>query len=259
MRIAAGVEYDGSAYCGWQRQAGSLTVQESLEIALSQIADEPVTVVAAGRTDSGVHACGQVVHFQSANDRPIYSWVRGANTLLPDGVAVLWAKPVDQGFHARFAALSRRYCYVILNRPIRPTYLAKRVAWDYRELDVNRMQQAAALLLGRHDFNAYRASGCQAKSSVREVYRLDVVRRGQWVLIEVEADAFLRHMVRNLAGVLMAIGAGEQRPEWAQAVLRSRDRTAGGVTATAAGLYLVAVAYPERYQLPAPATSLPFW
>lgn len=259
MKLALGVEYDGSRYHGWQRQAEQPTVQQALETALSQIADAPVSIVAAGRTDTGVHACGQVIHFWCSKARSPYAWVRGSNTLLPQDIAVLWAEPVDDSFHARFSALGRRYCYVILNRPIRPTYLSERVAWEYRSLDVERMTEAAKPLIGLHDFSAYRASSCQAKSSVRDLHRLDVSRRGEWVIIDVEANSFLHHMVRNLAGVLIAIGAGEAHPEWAEQVLRSRNRICGGVTAPAEGLYFMSANYPDEYNLPSPPCGLPFW
>ncbi|MDH3689634.1 MAG: tRNA pseudouridine(38-40) synthase TruA [Gammaproteobacteria bacterium] len=259
MNLVVGVEYDGSSYCGWQRQNTGPSVQETLEAALSTIADEPVKVTAAGRTDTGVHACGQVVHFRCTKKRPLCAWVRGSNTVLPDSIVVLWSTIVGEDFHARFSAIARRYCYVILNRAVRPTYLAKRVAWDYRPLDVPRMVAAAPGLIGRHDFSAYRAASCQAKTSVRELRRLDVERRGDWVLIHVEADAFLHHMVRNLAGVLIAIGAREQHPDWAYQVLQSRDRTQAGVTAPPEGLYLMSVTYPDKFDLPCPTLTSPFW
>jgi len=252
VRVAAGVEYDGSGFSGWQLQVGVRTIQGCVEKALSAVADEPIRVVAAGRTDAGVHACGQVIHFETTRSRSEYSWVRGATSNLPDEVALLWAKIVDDHFHARFTATERHYRYLILDRRIRPTYLAKRVTWEYRELEVARMQQATQYLIGIHDFSAFRAMSCQAKSPIRDLRRLDVRRRGRLVCIEAAADGFLHHMVRNLAGVLMTIGAGERRVEWAREVLETRDRALGGITAPAAGLYLVGIQYPEEFCIPRP-------
>jgi len=250
MKFAAGVEYDGSAFCGWQFQDGVRTVQESVERALSIVADEPVRVVTAGRTDSGVHACCQVIHYESSRDRGQSGWVRGVTSNLPGDVALLWVQGVADEFHARFSAIERRYRYLILNRPIRPTYLAGRVTWEFRPLDVERMQQATSYLVGRHDFNAYRAKACQAKSPWRELRRLEVVRCGDMVEIKAHANAFLHHMVRNIAGVLMTIGAGEREPDWAGEVLASRERECGGVTAPPQGLYLESVCYPPQFELP---------
>ncbi len=253
MRFAAGVEYDGSGFSGWQRQAGARTVQDCLEAALSRVADHPVRVVTAGRTDAGVHACAQVVHFDSPRDRGERGWMRGATSNLPEDVAVLWVRRVPEDFHARFSALERCYRYLILNRPVRPTYLARRVTWIYRPLALGPMREAAAHLVGRHDFSAYRAQGCQARTPVRELRRLEVWRRGDLVGIEACANAFLHHMVRNIAGVLIAVGAGERPPVWSREVLEGRQRALGGVTAPPDGLYLAAVRYPECYRLPAPA------
>ena len=250
MRIAMGVEYDGHPFCGWQYQDHSPSVQEALERALTKVADQPLRVICAGRTDTGVHGMGQVVHFDTTAERTERSWVMGTNANLPKSVAVLWAKPVSADFHARFSAQRRRYRYVIFNRPVRPTFLQHRVAWAYRPLDVVRMQAAARPLLGEHDFNAYRAQACQAKSPVRTLYRLDVARHGEFIALDLEANGFLHHMVRNIAGVLMAIGSGEQDVAWSAEVLARRDRTLGGVTAPACGLYLVGVQYPPDFGLP---------
>lgn len=260
MRIAALLEYDGSGFSGWQWQdpvsqpPGGRTVQAVVERALSAVANEPIRVIVAGRTDAGVHACAQVIHFDTRAQRSAYSWVRGTNSNLPPEVALLWAAEIDPEFHARFSATGRRYRYVILNRPVRPAVWAKRVSWEYRPLDVAPMQAAAATLLGTHDFSAYRAIQCQAKNPVRELRKLTVIRRGEMVIIEAHANAFLHHMVRNLAGVLMEIGAGERPAGWAREVLEARDRTAGGITAPANGLYLSEVEYPPRFGLPAVAT-----
>jgi tRNA pseudouridine38-40 synthase len=259
MRIALGIEYDGRPYCGWQYQDHSPSVQAEVEQALSNVAAHPVRVTCAGRTDTGVHAAEQVVHFDTEAIRDGKAWVMGTNTNLPNSVSVLWAQAVDETFHARFSALRRRYRYVIFNRPVRPAVLAGRVAFNFRPLDESRMRAAAQYLLGEHDFNAYRALACQAKSPVRTVYRLDVTRRDELILIDIEANAFLHHMVRNIAGVLMAIGAGELEPEWAKEVLDGRDRSLGGVTAPPDGLYLMEVVYPEVFALPRLPPSSALW
>ncbi len=252
MRIALGLEYDGSAFAGWQvQEPGVRTVQACVEAALSRIADHPVRLICAGRTDAGVHATAQVVHFDTTARRPLHAWVLGTNSHLPEAVAVRWAREVPEDFHARFSARSRCYRYLILNRPVRPTFLARRVTWTHRPLDEARMAEAARDLVGEHDFSAYRALGCQARSPVRTVHRLEVLRRGELVVLEVEANAFLHHMVRNMAGVLMEIGTGRRPVGWAREVLEGRDRTLGGVTAPPDGLYFVGVRYPERYGLPA--------
>lgn len=258
MRIAAIIEYDGSAFCGWQLQDHVRTVQGVVEQALAQVADEPVRVITAGRTDTGVHACGQVIHFDSSALRSNYSWVRGANSNLPDDVSVLWAGQKTPEFHARFSATGRQYRYVILNRPTRSALLNSRVTWDYRPLNVARMRQAASSLIGTHDFSSFRSVHCQAKNPVRELRQLDVEARGPFIHIIASSNAFLHHMVRNLAGVLMTVGAGERPPEWAWEVLQARDRTRGGVTAPSNGLYLIAVEYPEVFEIPhlSPASGL---
>ncbi len=259
MRIALGVEYDGSAFCGWQFQDHSPSVQEAVEKALSKVANEPVRVVCAGRTDTGVHATEQVIHFDTEVERSERSWVYGANANLPKEVAMLWATPIDEEFHARFSAVRRRYRYVIFNRNVRPTFLAWRTSWDYRPLDVARMAQAAQCLVGEHDFSSYRAVGCQAKSPVRTVHDIQLSRHNELIFIDIEANAFLHHMVRNIAGVLMAIGAGERPVDWATEVLEHRDRTLGGVTAPPSGLYLTGVSYPEQFHLPQIRSSAAIW
>ncbi len=256
MRLALGVEYDGSGFSGWQSQPHQRTVQGVVEQALSKVANHPVRIACAGRTDTGVHAAGQVIHFDTEARRTERSWVFGANANLPKDVVILWAKPVPDSFHARFAALRRRYRYVIFNRPVRPTFLARRVTWEYRPLDEQRMRRAASYLVGEHDFNAYRAVACQASSPVRHVYRLDVERQGEMLYIDIEANGFLHHMVRNIAGVLMTIGSGECSPEWAREVLETRDRRLGGVTAAPYGLYFVQVIYPDEFTIPCSVLSL---
>ncbi len=258
-RIALGVEYDGTPFSGWQIQEGVRTVQECVEDALSKVADHPVRVTCAGRTDAGVHATGQVVHVDSEARRDERAWVFGANANLPEEISVIWAKTVDSSFHARFAARRRRYRYVIYNRAVRPTFLAYRVTWVYRPLDESKMAEGARFLVGEHDFSSYRALGCQAKNPVRTINTLEITRRGSFVFIDVEANAFLHHMVRNIAGVLIAIGAGEKPPNWANDVLGYRDRALGGVTAPPHGLYLEGVAYPDAFGLPRISSSALIW
>ena len=251
MRIALGLEYDGADFRGWQAQEpGVRTVQGCLERALSQVADHPVQVVCAGRTDAGVHASAQIVHFDSDANRSVRSWVLGSNSNLPGDINVLWAHTVTDAFHARFSAQARRYRYVIINRSARSALYRRRATWCHTRLDVTRMQEAAQCLLGEHDFSSFRAQACQAKSPVRTVYYLAVTRRCDWVVIDIEANAFLHHMVRNIAGVLMSIGIGEKPVCWAQEVLELRNRALGGVTAPPDGLYLAAVRYAAAFGLP---------
>ena len=251
MRIALGLEYDGRRFHGFECQPVRRTVQAEVEKALARIAASPVRVVCAGRTDAGVHALGQVVHFDTAASRPTRAWVRGTNTYLPPDVTVLWARVVDDGFHARFRALRRRYRYVVVNRSTRPALLDGRVAWEYRPLDARRMRLGARHLVGEHDFSSFRAAGCQARSPVRRVRRLDVSRSGERIVIDAEANAFLQHMVRNIAGTLVAVGSGDREPPWVASVLAARDRRVAGVTAPPGGLYLVGVDYPEAAGIPA--------
>ena len=255
QRIALGLEYDGSAFCGWQTQPAGCAVQDELEAALAQLAGERVSTVCAGRTDAGVHALGQVVHFDTAAQRPLTAWVRGSNALLPPHVAVTWAHVVNPQFHARYSARERRYRYVLLNRPVRPAVDQGRAGWFYAPLDVEAMRIAARALLGEHDFSAFRSSECQSRSPVRELRRLDIERRGDCVLFDFSANAFLHHMVRNLVGALVYVGSGRHPPEWIEEVLRSRDRTRAAPTFDAAGLYLARVVYDDAWGLPASARS----
>ncbi len=250
MKIALALEYDGSGFKGWQAQRGARTVQGSVEAALSKVANHPVKVVCAGRTDTGVHAVGQIAHFETQALRSMRSWVLGGNVNLPVGVTITWAQPVADDFHARFSATSRRYRYIILNRWVRPAVLHAKVAWHHQPLDEGRMQRAAAHLVGEHDFTTFRALACQAKNPVRIVHELDVSRRGDCVYLDVHADAFLYHMVRNIAGVLMAIGTGERPVDWTAELLQMRNRARGGITAPPDGLYLVHVSYAARFGLP---------
>lgn len=251
MRIALGIEYDGAAYHGWQAQApGVASVQDRVDRAVSFVADEPVTVVCAGRTDAGVHATGQVVHFETANERPLRAWTHGVMSRLPDDISVRWAVPVAEDFHARFSAFARRYRYVILNEPARPGILGRHVTWYQRPLDAARMQAGAAHLIGEHDFSSFRAAGCQSRSPMRFLSDLEVRRHGSLVVIEVRANAFLHHMVRNIAGVLMDVGSGRREPDWVASVLAARDRNRATVTAPPYGLYLVQVDYPPHFGIP---------
>ncbi|MGH6636335.1 MAG: tRNA pseudouridine(38-40) synthase TruA [Gammaproteobacteria bacterium] len=250
MKIAFVLEYDGSQYRGWQRQSGVPTVQACLEDALSKVADQRVRGHCAGRTDSGVHAYGQVAHIETHAKRERRSWVFGANANLPRDISVVWAREVEDDFHARFSAIRRTYRYLIFNRSSRGAMVRNHAAWESRALDHSRMQEGAAHLLGTHDFSAFRAQSCQATNPVRTLCQLSVTRLGPFISIVVEANAFLHHMVRNIAGVLMAIGMGKAPPGWALEVLLSRDRTLGGVTAPAEGLYLMQVKYPPQYNIP---------
>lgn len=249
MRIALGIEYDGSPFYGWQRQAHASSVQQIVEEAVSKVADTPTRVYAAGRTDTGVHAMEQIAHFDSSAARDAKAWVTGVNTCLPDSVSILWARPVERDFHARRSAQTRLYRYVILNRTARPALLNRKVTWVFHSLNQTTMQQAASYLQGTHDFSSYRALSCQAKSPIRTVHEINVQQRGEFIYVDVLADGFLHHMVRNVAGVLIAVGKGEQPANWSQTVLQRRDRTLGGVTAPASGLYLVKVQYDDKYGL----------
>lgn len=250
-RFALGIEYDGTDFMGWQRQSHpGRTVQACVEDALTRIADHPVTVTCAGRTDAGVHATGQVAHFDSEARRDLRGWLLGVNSNLPPDVAVQWIRDVPDVFHARFRATARAYRYTVLNRVTRPALERARVTWQYRPLDAARMQAAARALLGRHDFSAFRSVECQAKQPVRTLTRLAVRREGELIIIEAAADGFLHHMVRNIAGVLMAVGEGKRGTEWPRQVLEGRDRTLGGVTAPAHGLCFTAVQYPPEFTIP---------
>jgi len=259
MRIALGIEYDGTSYNGWQRQKTGLGVQQRLEEALSLVANEKVELVCAGRTDTGVHASGQVVHFDTESERSERGWLLGANTNLPEDISVTWVKPVDQDFHARFSAVARSYRYVILNRLERSALHRNRAWWVYEPLDEAPMQAAAQQLLGEHDFSAFRSAACQANTAVREITAISVSRSGDWLTIDVTANAFLMNMVRNIVGSLAAVGLGERGVEWIGGVLEGRDRKAGGITAPPHGLTLVGVEYPEAFGVPAAGCSRAIW
>src|SRR5688572_1417719 len=250
MRIALGLEYDGSRFLGWQTQPGGGTVQDALEPALAQIAGERVAVVCAGRTDRGVHARAQVVHFDTTAQRPASAWVRGVNALLPDTVAVLWSHRVPDEFHARFSALARTYNYELLNRPVRPALAATQVGWFHLPLDVGLMREAAALLVGEHDFSAFRSAECQAKSPVRTIHSLEVVRDGEKIFFLLRANAFLHHMVRNIVGMLVYVGKGSFPPSQVGDVLHSKDRSKAAPTFGPEGLYLEKIEYEAKWGLP---------
>ncbi len=249
-RIALGIEYCGSDFNGWQSQDHGRTVQQTLEQALSTVADNPVKIQCAGRTDSGVHAIHQIIHMDTDAVRTMRSWLLGVNINSPFDVNVNWVQPVCDDFHARFSAQSRSYRYIILNRVARYSLLHKKVTWECRPLDVDAMTSAAECLVGEHDFSSYRAINCQAKSPVRTISHLQLFRRGDYIILDIKANAFLHHMVRNIAGVLMDIGMGRQAIEWASEVMEKHDRTQGGVTAPPDGLYLTQVDYPEKFSIP---------
>lgn len=249
MRLALGISYKGTAYCGWQTQETVPSVQSSLEIALSNVANHPVRVICAGRTDAGVHALGQVIHFDTTAERDERAWLLGTNANLPGDIRVLWVKIVSDDFHARFSATARRYRYVIFNNAIHSALLRGQVTWCHRSLDANRMAEAAQYLLGEHNFNSFRALACQAKSPVRTVHQLDVYRKDKFIFIDIKANAFLHHMVRNIAGMLMAVGSHKREPIWAQELLELRERAKGDVTAVPDGLYFMSVNYPEQFGL----------
>lgn len=254
MKIALGIEYDGSGFHGWQKQIGLSTVQQQVELALSTVAAHPIIVYCAGRTDTGVHAIGQVVHFETTSNRSERAWVLGTNANLPNTITIRWARIVPDDFHARFCALSRTYRYVIYNNPLRPAIGRHNVTWHYRYLDHLRMDEAAQYLRGEHDFTSYRALSCQAKTAIRTISKISVTRKDELVIIDVIANAFLHHMIRNIVGVLISVGAGSQEPIWTQEVLQAKDRTLGGVTAPPYGLCFIAANYHDDYKIP---TQLP--
>lgn len=250
MRIALGLEYDGSRFCGWQSQPSGCGVQDALEASLAAMAGHPVRVSAAGRTDTGVHALVQVVHFDTDTDRPLSAWVRGVNSSLPRSVRVLWAHPVDSEFHARFSARRRSYEYLLINQPVAPALLDGRAGWFHQSLDVEAMRAAAGYLLGEHDFSAFRAAECQAKSPVKTLFQAEVRQQGSAILFRFSAGAFLHHQVRNMVGALIYIGKGSHAPDWMTELLEARDRALAPPTFSPDGLYLVGVDYDGRWGLP---------
>ena len=250
MRIALGIEYDGSRFLGWQTQPGGGSVQDALEPALGAIAGGAVTLTCAGRTDRGVHARGQVAHFDTEAPRPPSAWVRGVNALLPESIAVRWAHPVDGEFHARYSAFARTYRYVLLNRAVRPALAACYAGWHHQPLDVDAMREAARTLTGEHDFSAFRSAECQAKSPVRTLLELSIGKNQDRIDFVLRANAFLHHMVRNIVGTLVYVGKGKHPPRWAREVLESRSRARAAPTFAPQGLYLEAVEYDARWGLP---------
>ena len=251
MRIALGVAYDGAPYAGWQTQPHGRTLQDVLEGALAQFADEPVATTCAGRTDAGVHAVGQVVHFDTTRERALQGWVRGVNRYLPGAIAVQWACTVTPEFHARYSARARHYDYWILNHPVRAPLLHGRVGWVFRPLDVAAMQAAATAVVGTHDFSSFRSAECQARSPERTMSRCEVQRAGSHLVrVRASANAFLHHMVRNLVGALVEVGTGRRSADWMAELLAARDRRLGAPTMDAAGLVLSGVDYDEGFGLP---------
>jgi len=251
MRIALGIEYDGSQFAGWQQQKGDVrTVQGCLEEALSKIADQDIKVICAGRTDTGVHALNQVVHFDFDQPRDPKAWVLGLNTYLPDDISAIWMREVSEDFSARFSAYERSYRYVIQHRVGRPSLLNKRVAWRYGDLDIEKMHQAAQAMIGEHDFTSFRSSQCQAKTALRTMLSLDVTRDGDFIYFDVCANAFLHHQVRNIVGSLLEVGKTVKPVEWIAELIELKDRKQAGPTAPAAGLYLVNVKYPQEFDIP---------
>lgn len=258
LRLAVGIEYDGTRYSGWQHQPGLLTIQDSVQKALSVVADHPVSVAAAGRTDAGVHACAQVAHFDTHASRPVRGWVLGANSRLPPDIAIHWAMEVEPTFHARHTAQGRTYRYCILRRATRPAILRDRVCWTRAALDPDAMHEGAQALVGEHDFSSFRAVECQSTTAMRHVDAISVRSEGPLVVLEISANSFLQHMVRNIVGTLMEVGAGEKPPAWVAGVLAARDRTRAGITAPASGLYLWQVRYPKSLQVPETAYNRPW-
>jgi tRNA pseudouridine38-40 synthase len=250
MRYALGIEYDGKNYCGWQRQNNAVTVQEKVEKALSKIADEKIEVVCAGRTDTGVNATNQVIHFDTSKIRKDVAWTLGVNTHLPSDIAVAWVKKVDEDFHARFSATARNYRYIIYNKPLRSAILSHGISHCHYALDETLMQQGADYLIGQHDFTSYRTVHCQSHSAVRTIKHCRVTRQGDYIVVDIKANAFLHHMVRNIVGSLMRVGQSQETTHWMKEVLLAKNRCVAGVTAPPEGLYFVDVDYPESFDLP---------
>lgn len=250
VRFALGIEYDGRNFCGWQTQPSGCSLQNHLERALAEVHGAPVQTVTAGRTDAGVHAVGQVVHFDACNFRPEHAWIFGVNARLPSGMSVVWAKQMPADFHARFAAVERTYRYLLLNQPVRPALLAGRVGWIHGDLDVELMKQAVPSLIGEQDFSAFRAAECQARTPVRDLRAVKIWRHDACVQFEFRANAFLHHQVRNMVGALVWVGLRRRPPEWIGEVLLTRDRKQAAATFAADGLYLTDVRYDHRFELP---------
>lgn len=250
MRYALGIEYDGKNYCGWQRQNNAITVQEKVEKALSKIANEPIEVICAGRTDTGVNATHQVIHFDTEQQRKDVSWTLGVNTHLPPDIAVVWVKEVNEDFHARFSATARNYRYIIFNKRLRSAILSHGISHFHHPLDEQLMQKGANYLIGKHDFTSFRTVHCQSHSAVRTIIHCDITRHGDYIVVDIKANAFLHHMVRNVVGSLMRVGQAEEDPSWMKEVLLAKNRCVAGITAPPEGLYFVDVDYPEAFDLP---------
>ncbi|MGL1958123.1 MAG: tRNA pseudouridine(38-40) synthase TruA [Colwellia sp.] len=250
MRYALGIEYDGKNYCGWQRQKNVVSVQQKLEQALSKIADEPIEVICAGRTDTGVNATNQVVHFETNKIRKDVAWTLGVNTHLPKDIAVTWVTAVSDEFHARFSATARRYRYIIYNYRLRPAILSNGISHYHYPLDEKLMQQGAQYLVGRHDFTSFRTVHCQSHSPIRTIHHCEITRQGDFIIVDVKANAFLHHMVRNIVGSLMRVGQSQQTTRWIKEVLEQKNRCLAGATALPEGLYFVGVDYPEHFEIP---------
>ncbi len=250
MRVAMGISYHGQAYQGWQSQSSGQTVQDKLELALGKFTNERVSTLCAGRTDAGVHALMQVVHFDTNKERSIFAWIRGTNAYLPRDIAVQWAVLAGDAFHCRACATSRRYAYVLLDSPVRPSIEIGRIGWTFRPLNQANMRQAADMLLGEHDFTSFRAAECQALSPVKTMLDIQISRNGAYWRIEFEANAFLHHMIRNIMGCLVQVGIGKKPPEWIQQVLAARDRRAAAPTFSPDGLYFLGPRYPAQWNIP---------
>ncbi len=250
MRIVLVLEYDGSRYCGWQSQPAGCSIQDALETALSMIAKEAIRVITAGRTDAGVHALYQVVHFDTLAQRPTSAWIRGVNALLPGNIAILWATEASEKFHARYSAIERRYIYLLLNHPVRPGTHDKKIGWYHQPLALEKMQTASNILIGEHDFSSFRSAECQAKSPIRTMTQLNITRHGNLLIFDLRANAFLQHMVRNIIGCLVYIGKGKYSAEWMYELLESRNRIYAAPTFSPAGLYLVGVKYDCGWRMP---------
>jgi tRNA pseudouridine38-40 synthase len=250
VRIALGISYSGSSYEGWQSQLSGNTVQDKLELALTRFAVQPIRVMCAGRTDAGVHALMQVAHFDTPVQREAASWLRGTNAFLPADIAVQWARHVPDTFHSRGSAIARRYAYVVLESPVRPSVEAKRVGWVYRPLDGAAMQAAIGHLMGEHDFSSFRAAQCQAKSPVKTISRIEISQRAGYWRFEFEANAFLHHMIRNIMGCLLAIGQGRYPPDWLAEVVAARNRKVAAPTFSPDGLYFLGPVYEDHHGLP---------
>ena len=250
LKFAIGIEYSGSAYAGWQQQKHSVSIQQHLQEAIGFVANHPVSLVCAGRTDAGVHAIEQVAHFESDSVRTNRSWLLGSNCRLPRDIRIRWITPVDDSFHARFSAYARSYRYILLNSDVPSAVFYDRCSWEFRPLDHGKMHESAQALVGEHDFSAFRAVGCQAKSACRDIHSVEVSRQGDLIYLDIMANAFLYHMVRNITGSLLEVGRGEKPVDWIEDLLAGKDRNHGGVTAPAAGLYLQQVYYPELFNIP---------